>query len=93
MHMYDVRLNNTHVSIVSIELQRDAKMIVLVSVPRKKRPLLDYRVPSGCTEYSIRLSLHFNSPIQPALILYLHPGSHPFDFLMQGTVISKSYHL
>lgn len=90
MHMYDVRPNNTHVSAVSIELQRDAKMIVRVSVPRKKRPLLDYRVVVRSTEYSIRLSLHFNSPIQPALTLYLHPGSHPFNFLMQGTVISKS---
>lgn len=65
-------------------------MIVRVSVPRKNRPLLNYRVPSRCTEYSMRLSLHFNSPVQPAFTLCLHPGSHLFNFLIQGTVISKS---
>lgn len=79
MHMYDVRPNNTytntHVSVVSIKLQRDAKMIVRVSVPlsevpRNKRPLT-----SGCMEYSMRLlSLHLNPlPLSQPLPAFMAP--------------------
>ncbi|BCR84939.1 uncharacterized protein ACHE_20397A [Aspergillus chevalieri] len=60
MHMYDVRPNNTHttrarvrVSVVSIKLQRDAKMIVRVSVRLSKVPRNKGPLTSGCIEYSI----------------------------------------